>query len=141
MGVKVKGIREAQARLERMVGDIKGRKAVRAIYRALLLIGTESATMVPVATSTLLNSQFRDVVVNGTRLTGRVGYSAAYAVYVHNAPGKYLGARKLRSVRKGERKGSMGYIWDKTGEPKFLDKAVEKTKRQVDEAIRQEMQL
>lgn len=38
----------------------------------------------PIDTSTLINSQFRETKVNGTRITGRVGYSASYAVYVHD---------------------------------------------------------
>ncbi|EOW7081962.1 HK97 gp10 family phage protein, partial [Yersinia enterocolitica] len=34
MGAKVKGIRAAKANLDRLIGDIQGRKAVRAITKA-----------------------------------------------------------------------------------------------------------
>ncbi len=141
MGIKVKGVREAQEKLNAVVGDITGRKALRAIHSALIIIGTEAATMTPIATGTLINSQFRDVDFKGTRLTGRIGYSANYAVYVHNAPGKYLGAGKARSVPKGSAKGSLGNIWDATGEPKFLEKGADKTRSQVDAIIKKELSL
>lgn len=84
MGVKVKGIREAQANLDRLIGDIKGRRVVRAMQSALLIGGAQAALYTPIDTSTLLNSQYRDISVNGSRITGRVGYSANYAVYVHD---------------------------------------------------------
>lgn len=141
MGVKVKGVREAKENLNRLIGDTQGRKAVRAIQSALLLIGQEAASRTPVASSTLINSQFRELSVIGSRLVGKIGYSANYAVYVHNAPGRYLGARKLRSVRRGEKKGSMGYIWDKTGEPKFLDKGADAARDAVDAIIKKELSL
>lgn len=141
MGVKIKGVRQAQQNLDALIGDIQGRKVLRAIKSALFIIAPEAAAITPVATSTLINSQFNEVMVNGTRTTGRIGYSANYALYVHNAPGKYLGTRKLRPVDKGQAKGSMGYIWDKTGEPQFLAKAVEKTRDDVEAVIRKEMAL
>lgn len=141
MGITVKGQKAARDNLAKFISDVQGRKAVRAITKALIIIGTESATMVPVATSMLINSQYREIDTKGTRITGKVGYSANYAMYVHNAPGKYLGAKKLRPVAKGSAKGSMGYIWDKSGEPQFLEKAVDKTEAQVSAVIVDEMKV
>lgn len=99
MGVKVKGVREAQANLDRLIGDIKGRRVVRAMQSALLIGGTQAALYTPIDTSTLLNSQYRDISVNGSRITGRVGYSANYAVYVHdpNIPQKFRRATAQKS--------------------------------------------
>ncbi|HEJ7025766.1 TPA: HK97 gp10 family phage protein [Serratia marcescens] len=134
MGVKIKGIKEAQRRLDAVVEDVRTRKAVRAIKTALFIIGKEAALMTPIGkTSVLINSQYQDTpVVNGTRITGRIGYSANYAVYVHNASG----------IMKGlPRPNNRGNYWDPAGEPKFLTKAAEKTRRQVDEIIRKEMML
>lgn len=76
MGAKVKGIREAKANLNRLINDIQGRKAVRAMTKALIIGASQAALYTPIDTSTLINSQFRDISANGTRLTGRVGYSA-----------------------------------------------------------------
>jgi hypothetical protein len=82
MGAKVRGIRQAKANLDR-IKDVQGRKVVRAIQSAML-IGSAAALYTPIDTSTLINSQFREIMANGTRVTGRVGYSANYAVYVHD---------------------------------------------------------
>lgn len=132
MGVKIKGIKAAQRRLDAVVEDVRTRKAVRAIKSAMFIIGAESALMTPMDTGTLVNSQFQETMINGTRITGRIGYSANYAVYVHNASG----------IMKGlPRPNNRGNYWDPSGEPKFLTKAAEKTRRQVDDIIRKEMKL
>lgn len=122
MGVKVKGIRDAQANLDRLIGDIKGRRVVRAMQSALLIGGTQAALYTPIDTSTLLNSQYRDISVNGSRITGRVGYSANYAIYVHD-PNI---TQKFRRA---------------TAQKEFLTKGFEDTKAQIDRAIKKEMQL
>lgn len=141
MGVKVRGVQQVSKNMHRILNDIEGKRVVRASYAALNVIALESASMVPIDTSTLINSQFREVIVGKTRVTGRVGYSANYAAYVHEAPGKYLGTKTFRPVGKGESPGSKGYIWDKTGEPKFLEKAGDKTQGQAQDAIRRELSL
>lgn len=132
MGVKIKGIKAAQRRLDAAVEDVRTRKAIRAIKSAMFIIGAESALMTPMDTGTLVNSQFQEAMINGTRITGRIGYSANYAVYVHNASG----------IMKGlPRPNNRGNYWDPSGEPKFLTKAAERTRRQVDDIIRKEMKL
>jgi len=122
MGVKVKGIRQAQAKLNSVVGDIVGRKAMRAIHSVLLIGGSQAAIYTPIDTSTLINSQFRDVSVNGTRITGRVGYSANYAVFVHD-PNVHQTFRRP------------------TAQKEFLTKGFEDTSEQRDAIIKKEMQL
>lgn len=122
MGVKVKGIEQAQRKLNALVGDVQGRKAVRAMQSALLIGGTQAALYTPIDTSTLINSQYREIEIKGTRLTGRVGYSAKYAVYVHdpNIPQKFRRA---------------------TAQKEFLKKGFEETKAQIDAAIYRELRL
>ncbi|ELB7342887.1 HK97 gp10 family phage protein [Klebsiella michiganensis] len=134
MGVKIRGIEQAKRNLDRIIGDIQGRKVVRAIKSALLIVAPEAARMTPVATSTLINSQFQEVMVNGTRITGRVGYSANYAVYVHEAKGTLKG--KPRPASQGG-----GNYWDPAGEPHFLKKAGDETRSAVDAAIKKELSL
>lgn len=137
MPAKLRGIKEAIAKTSQIVDEITAVKIVRALKSATYIIRLESATMTPIATSTLINSQFESIEVNGTRVTGKVGYSANYAIYVHNAPGILLGKNIPRT---GKLKG-LGNVWDKSGEPKFLTKAGEKTKSLVDKAIKKEMTL
>lgn len=135
MGVKIRGVEQAKRNLDRIIGDIKGRKVVRAIKSALLIVAPEAARMTPVAkSSALINSQFQEVMVNGTRITGRVGYSANYAVYVHEAKGTLKG--KPRPLSQGG-----GNYWDPAGEPQFLKKAGDEMRNAVDAVIKKELSL
>ena len=122
MGAKVKGIREAKANLNRLINDIQGRKAVRAMTKALIIGASQAALYTPIDTSTLINSQFRDINVNGTRLTGRVGYSANYAMYVHDP-----------NVKQTFRRA--------TAEKEFLTKGFADSKQAIEKAIMEEMKL
>ena len=122
MGGKVGGIRQAQANLNRIIDDIQGRKVVRAIQSALIIGSGQAALYTPIDTSTLLNSQCREINANGTRVTGRVGYTAIYAVYVHdpNHPQKFR-----RSTARKE----------------FLTKGFEDTRSEIDAVVRKELSL
>ena len=122
MGIKVKGTQDCINQLNSIIVNVQGRKAVRAIQAALLIGGTRAALYTPIDTSMLINSQYREVFVNGTRLTGRVGYSANYAVYVHdpNHPMKFK-----RPTAKKE----------------FLYEGFKDEKDAIDQAIRKEMSL
>lgn len=122
MGVKVKGIEQAQRKLDALVGDVQGRKAVRAMQSALLIGGVQAALYTPIDTSTLINSQYREIEIKGTRLTGRVGYSANYAVFVHD-PNIH---QKFRRA---------------TAQKEFLKKGFEETKTQIDAAIYRELSI
>lgn len=122
MGIKVKGISQAKKNLNALVGDIQGRKVVRAMQSALIIGGSQAALYTPIDTSTLINSQFREMTVNGNRVTGRVGYSANYAAYVHDP-----------SVPQNFRRA--------TARKEFLTKGFEDTQRQIDAVIAKEMSL
>ncbi|ELW2864872.1 HK97 gp10 family phage protein [Salmonella enterica] len=122
MGAKVTGVREAQANLNKLIGDIQGRKAARAIQSALLIGGAQAALYTPIDTSTLINSQYRDISVNGTLITGRVGYSASYAIYVHDP-----------NIPQNFRRS--------TAQKEFLTKGFDDTRNQIDAAVYKEMSL
>lgn len=59
-------------------------KAQRGMTQALILGASEAAALTPIDTSTLINSQFRQVVKEGGAVVGRVGYTADYALPVHD---------------------------------------------------------
>lgn len=122
MGVKVKGIKQAQQNINRLIGDIQGRKAVRALQSALIIGSSQAALYTPIDTSTLINSQYRELEVSGTRLTGRVGYSANYAVYVHDP-------NVLQTFRRA------------TAQKEFLTKGFEDRRDLIDRTIKKEMSL
>ncbi len=154
MAGKLIGMQKVIARTAQIVDEVIAVKAVRAIKSANFIIRTEAATMTPVDTSALINSQFDTVEVNGSRITGRVGYSSRYALYVHNASGKLKGQPRAHFGMTSNRSefgpqkptafggGSLkGNYWDPHGEPKFLLKAGQKTKELVDQIIKKEMAL
>ncbi|WP_241575033.1 HK97 gp10 family phage protein [Rosenbergiella nectarea] len=122
MGVKVKGISAAKRNLDAIIDNVQGRKVVRALQSAMIIGSSQAAIYTPIDTSTLINSQYRELSVNGTRVTGRVGYSANYAVYVHdpNVPQTFHRA---------------------TAEKEFLTKGFADTKEQIEAAIAREMSL
>ncbi len=122
MGAKVRGIRQAKANLDRIIKDVQGRKVVRAIQSAMLIGSAQAALYTPIDTSTLINSQFREIMANGTRVTGRVGYTASYAAYVHdpNIPQNFRRA---------------------TARKEFLSKGFEDTKDATDMVIKKELSL
>lgn len=122
MAGKVRGVAQAKANLDALIADVQGRKVVRAIQSAMLIGSTQATLYTPIDTSTLLNSQFRELNANGTRVTGRVGYSANYAVYVHD-PAVQQTFRRV------------------TARKEFLTKGFEDSREQIDAAMRQELQL
>lgn len=152
MGIKVRGIQASKQGLDALVNDIQGRRAPRAVQSASIIIGSEAAVLTPIDTSTLINSQFRELMVNGTMVTGRVGYSADYAVYVHNAPGKLkgkprehfgrtanhseFGPKQSKEFGGGTRTGN---YWDPHAEPHFLTKGAANAKDAVIAVVHKEM--
>ena len=67
----------------RFVGDVQ-RRGAKGMLQALILGASEASVLTPIDTSTLLNSQFRSVDVDGARVVGTVGYTAEYALAVHD---------------------------------------------------------
>lgn len=122
MGVKVRGIKESKQRLNEIINDVQGRKAVRAMQSALIIGSSQAALYTPIDTSTLLNSQYREINASGTRITGRVGYSANYAVYVNDP-----------NVQQTFRRS--------TAQKEFLKKGFEDAKQQIDAVIKRELSL
>ena len=84
MGIKARGIKESKRNLDRIMKEVQRRKLVRGMHAALIIGADRAALYTPINISTLINSQYREVEVRGVVVTGRVGYSANYAVYVHD---------------------------------------------------------
>ncbi|MDV1090706.1 HK97 gp10 family phage protein [Raoultella ornithinolytica] len=122
MGAKVRGIRQAKANLDRIIKDVQGRKVVRALQSAMLIGSAQASLYTPIDTSTLINSQFREITANGVRVTGRVGYTASYAVFVNDP-----------EVKQTFRRAS--------AQKEFLTKGFEDTRSQIDAAVKKELSL
>lgn len=122
MGVKVKGVQQVSKNINRILGDIQGRRVIRALQSAMLIGSVRAALYTPIDTSALINSQFREITTNGAVVTGRVGYSTSYAVYVHDPA---YPQRFRRSTAKKE----------------FLTAGFEEERSAIDEAVRRELTL
>lgn len=70
-------------KLPSFIADRQAR-AARAMTQALVIGASEASVLTPIDTSTLLNSQFRAVEREGDAIVGTVGYTAAYALAVHD---------------------------------------------------------
>lgn len=146
MGIKVKGIGQAKKHLNDLINNVQGRKVVRAIQSAMILVSARAAYYTPVDTSALLNSQFREIEQNGVIITGRVGYSANYAAYVHEMSGKLKGQPRAHfgKTREGQEFGGgtgTGNYWDPHAEPQFLTKGANEERDAIDAVMRKELSL
>ncbi|HBQ7494955.1 hypothetical protein L1Q43_05630 [Klebsiella pneumoniae] len=120
MGIKGRGMNDIRRNINALVKDIAGRRAYRAVQAALQEGSLVAALYTPIDTSTLINSQYREVVARGTRITGRIGYSANYAIYVQDPA---IPQTFRRSTAKKE----------------FLQKGIEDAKPQMVAAIVREL--
>lgn len=79
--------------LPQFVGRVQV-KAARSMTQALILGASEAASMTPIDTSVLINSQFRNIDAQAGRIVGTVGYTAEYALAVHDPanPQKFVRA-------------------------------------------------
>lgn len=122
MGGKVRGISQAKVRLNRLIEDITGRKIARAIQSALIIGSSQASLYTPIDTSMLINSQFREIMIKGVLVTGRVGYSANYALSVHDPNVK----QKFRRS---------------TAEKEFLRKGFDDMRQQIDAVVHKELSV
>jgi len=70
-------------RLPQFIDSVE-RRGARGMTQALVLGASEASVLTPIDTSTLLNSQYRAVRADGHRVVGTVGYTADYALPVHD---------------------------------------------------------
>lgn len=89
--------------LPQFVGRVQV-QAARSMTQALILGASEAASMTPIDTSTLINSQFRNIAAQAGRVVGTVGYTAAYALAVHD-PANPQNFRRAGAEKEFLRKG------------------------------------
>lgn len=146
MPVKGNGINRVRVKIKGIVDDIRGAKAQKAITAALIVGGGHAATMAPVDSGTLVNSQFRSVQQSAKGWRGRMGYTANYAAAVHAMSGKLKGQPRAdfgtTSAGRAFGGGSgQGNYWDPQGEPQFLTKGFEDNRAEIDTVVKRVMQI
>ena len=135
----VKGLKEVRQSIRKAFVDISGPRTEKTLTEVLITAAAFAATMTPIDTSNLINSQYRKITAYGTRVVGAIGYTAAYAAAVHDAPGTLKGTNTPRSTSDPSR----GNFWDPDGEPEFLRKAFEDTdaRAAIDAVIKRGMKI
>lgn len=130
----IKGLDAAKRRFTQVINEIVDVKTYRTVEEILIIGGGHAATMTPVDTSTLINSQYRQVEQRAGGIRGQVGYTAAYAAFVAAASGKLKGQ---------PRPGNRGTYWAPGGEPNFLVRGFEdpETQAAIKSAIKKGMSL
>ncbi len=83
MGIRIVGVDKVLANLNKEIRAIEGRLVRRGMFQAGNLIRRESIKLTPVDTGNLRSSAFVRVNMRRGRPTAIVGYSAAYAAFVH----------------------------------------------------------
>jgi len=120
---------EINRRFQQAVQHIEGGLTERAITMVLIQVGANTAPMIPIDTSNLINSQYRKVDKTAAGWKGELGYGARYAAAVHEASGKLKGTPRPKN---------RGTYWGPSGEPKFLEKGIEETIPQLNQILREE---
>ena len=113
--VNVKGLDTTLKNLNRVIQQTEG-NVRKGLSKAGLFIKAEAVERAPVEFGTLRNSAFSQLSSISFRgkPSVKVGFTAKYAPYVHEAPMKLKGQ---------PRPGNKGVYWQ-GGENKFLEKAV-----------------
>lgn len=140
MGIKVKGVNETITKINRMIDDVQGVRIIRALYIVSEQVLESASVITPIDTSTLVNSRYIDFDTSGGRITAKVGFSAAYAAFVHDAPGKLKGQPRAHfgTTREGKQFGGgteQGVYWGPGGEPQFLKKGLDQVKPRIPELM------
>lgn len=108
-------------KLPQFAADRK-RLGAMAVHQALILGASEASVLTPIDTSTLLNSQFKTVGEQGDKVVGTVGYTAAYALPVHD-PANPQNFRRA------------------TAEKEFLKKGFERAAPNIDAVVKKAMKV
>lgn len=135
----VKGIERVKRNYRVAIGKIDGERTEGAVYAVLSQVGAMANTMVPIDSSTLINSQYAPQIDHRSGKTeGQIGYTARYAAAVHDAPGTLKGQPRADFGRTSNRSEvgpqrprafgggtGVGNYWDPNAEPRFLEKGGE----------------
>jgi len=128
---KITGIQTVLANLKRADRSL-GVRAALGLKAAGLFLQRESQQLVPVDTGNLKASAFTRATGFGKFTTVTVGYTANYAVFVHE---------KVDMVLKGQKRTTKGRYWDPQGraQPKFLEEPSRRLRVQMRAIIKKHM--
>lgn len=137
----VKGIERVKRNYKMVIRNIDQTRTEEAVFTVLSQGATYAQQLTPMDTGTLSDSQYEpQIEQQAGRTIGQVGFTAAYAAAVHNAPGilKGLPRADFGKTRAGVGFGGgshQGTYWSPDAEPKFLEKGFAKVKPLVPEIL------
>lgn len=130
MAKAVKGTEDVLQALNREIYGIHER-TLAGLLKGGLIIQRDAQLHVPVEYGVLKQSAYTRP--GADKLSVEVGFSAAYAGYVHE---------NLEMKLKGEpRPSGLGVYWGPRGEARFLANAVERTREKVLKAIQKDAEI
>lgn len=142
----VVGLGQAKAKTKAMADNITNQRVPRALVAAATVGMAYASSLTPVDTGSLIGSMFRRLQTSrhGTKCV--VGYTAAYAMAVHNAKGTLKGQprRHFGKTKDGTEFGGgtgNGNYWDPDAEPKFLEKGFNLHRDEIDAIVRRTLKL
>ncbi len=123
MGIKVvnkfsEAFEEVEARSKAFISAVMAGAAAR------------SRDMAPIAYSDLVNSQVMSVTVNGTKVTGSLGYLVDYAKYLEGTPEKPASWKPKPPPKYGYKGKPPAHAWNPNARPAFLRLAFESSEAQ-----------
>ncbi len=130
----IKGIQVVLRNLKARQEEL-GKGIERGLKKAGLRLQAESQKLVPVNFGVLKASAFTRAEGTGLKTKVKVGYTAAYALYVHESVGMVL---------KGlPRPHNRGRYWDPQGraQAKFLEEPVRRLAKELREIIKNEAKI
>lgn len=126
-----KGIERVRNGYKLAVERISQHDTEAAIYAILSQGAAMADTLTPIDTSNLINSRYApQISVGRGKVSGNVGYTAAYAGAVHAAEGL------LRGLPRDPNDPSRGDFWDPNAEPQFLSKGFDEIEPSVPGILR-----
>lgn len=127
MTIRVDGIDDVLRDLNREISGIKNRSR-SGLMAAGLKVEAESKRRVPREYGNLVNSAYTRRAPDNPDAV-EIGYSAEYAVYVHE---------NMEQRLQGEpRPSGLGVYWGPSGQPKYLESALRDLQGEILETIRQ----
>ena len=86
----IEGLDTVLANLNKEIKALGGPKSRGGMRKALLIARRESVKLTPIDTGNLRNSAFTEVEEEGGVISGIIGYTAAYAPFVHEINANYV---------------------------------------------------
>lgn len=142
----IKGVKRVRERIKQELKEIADKKTAEVLWRVGMIGGGYAALLTPVDTSFLINSQYQEIDNTPAGMQLRLGYTARYAEWVHDMPGKLKGQprenfwRTSDGVEFGGGTGN-GEYWDPNAEPEFLRKGIDENLGKITREIERGYQI